>query len=125
MTKMQQARQDRLLPNGIPRYVRCYDNGGKTCDRYTVVFSKKSITESRPFWYAVLGMSGAPFHPQGVGLHSEYERLIDTIAKDGGYCWPPAIGKKNHLGKRIRFEDLPADCRELTLRDYKELWDLK
>ena len=30
-------RKENLLPQGTPRYVRCYDNGGETADRYTVV----------------------------------------------------------------------------------------
>lgn len=33
------SRKDQLLPGGVPKYIRCYDNGGKTCDRYTVVFT--------------------------------------------------------------------------------------
>jgi hypothetical protein len=28
-----------LMPNGVPKYVRVYDNGGKSFDRYTVVFT--------------------------------------------------------------------------------------
>ncbi len=35
----QEVRKASLVPNGIPRYVRCYDNGGESFDRYTVVFT--------------------------------------------------------------------------------------
>jgi len=132
MTKRQKARQKSLLPLGIPKYVRCYDNGGidavnGSSDRYTVVFSGNfnNCHQASQFTYhPYLAMSGSPFHPQGIGLHGEHNRIIDTIGKNGKYCWPPAIGRKNHLGTRISFSSLPPDCRKLVLRDYKELWDL-
>lgn len=103
-----------LMPNGIPRYIRVFDNGGKTFDRYTVIFTKKSITdkESRKFYgqlFMYVGMSSNPFHPQGFGQNGE---LSD-----------PKGGK--HLGKKIKFTDLPTDCQKLVISDYKELWDLE
>ena len=107
-------RKDRLLPAGVPRYIKCYDNGGKTYDRYTTIYTKKSIIEKEHrshygtrFMY--VGMSEDPFHPLGFGQHGEIE--------------PKHIG--GHLGKRIKFEQLPEDCKKLVLQDYKELWDLK
>lgn len=111
------SRKERLMPNGIPRWIRCYDNGGAekdgTLDRYTVVFTKKSITKNRPHAFMHLGMNAAPFHPQGIAQHGDSEgQPIDR----------PTYG---HLGKKIRFEDLPQDCKDLVLRDYKELWNLK
>jgi hypothetical protein len=120
MNKKAQARFESLLPKGIPRYVRCYDNG-ESGDRYTVVFSKKSVTQNRPHYFMYLGMSGAPFHPQGVCQHGETPHW-PCDAKNGK--WPPAIGRKNHLGKRIAFADLPADCQKAVLNDYKDLWNI-
>ena len=77
--------------------IRCYDDGGKSVDRYTVVYM--DWPENKPGrFYSCVGMSDAPFHPQGVGQHS-----IATVGR--------------HLGKRIQFEDLPEDCRELVRRD--------
>ena len=76
--------------------IRCYDDGGKSVDRYTVVYMDQP--ESGYKHYACVGMSANPFHPQGVGQHS-----IATVGR--------------HLGKRIQFEDLPEDCRELVRRD--------
>ena len=119
MTK--QERYNALMPNGIPRYIRIYGNQGKTFDEYTCVYTKKSLTKDRPYWYMVVGMSEHPFSPLGFGQHSEYKYLID--AQNGKR--PPAIGRKNHLGKRLAWWQLPKDCQELVLRDYKELWDLK
>lgn len=53
------TRAERFMPNDVPRYVRIYDNGGETADRYTVVF-----TGLRTGWHQLLSMSAAPFHPQ-------------------------------------------------------------
>ena len=76
--------------------IKCYDNGGKTCDRYTVVYL--DCPENKPRTYQCVGMSASPFHPQGFGQHS--------IAMLG-----------RHLGKRIKFEDLPEDCQKLVKQD--------
>jgi hypothetical protein len=106
-----QERRERLMPGGIPRWIRCYDNDGKTVDRYTVVYTGNYTKNTGgQVWY--VGMSGAPFHPQGFGQHGENDGPIDR----------PRYG---HLGKRIKFRDLPEDCRRLVVEDYKELWDLE
>lgn len=48
--KTLQARYDRLLPAGAPRYIRAYDNGGAcaggTIDRYTVCFTGRAASKS-------------------------------------------------------------------------------
>lgn len=100
-------RCERLLPNGIPRYVKCFDNEGKTIDRYTVIFTGRFAGHLKGIYF-ILGMSAWPFHPQGFGQHGELE-----------HCH---VGK--HLGKRIKFQDLPADCQKLVLDDYKDYWNL-
>jgi hypothetical protein len=106
-TKTLQARIARLMPAGVPRYVRCYDNG-ESGDRYTVLFTGRAsgqrIDQGHRIFQA-LGMSAAPFHPQGIGQH--------CAARDGA-----------HLGRRIAFAELPEDCRRLVLRDYREIWRL-
>lgn len=110
MTKTQLARRERLLPDGQPRYVHVYDNGGESIDRYTVVFTGRYTQKTGgEHWY--LGMSGAPFHPQGMGQHGESQKQID---------WP----SYGHLGKKIPFEKLPADCQQCALQTYCYLWDL-
>jgi hypothetical protein len=80
--------------------IRCYDNGGRTVDRYTVVYMDQP--ESKPGCFACVAMSAYPFHPQGFGQH--------CAAKPG-----------RHLGKWIEFEDLPADCQKLVKQDLDEV----
>jgi len=109
MNAKQIERRERLLPNGKPKYVRCYDNGGKTFDRYTVVFTGRYNKGGRYFEY--LGMSAHPFHPQGFGQHGESNLPIDR----------PIY---SHLGKKITFDQLPEDCKLCVLQDYKANWNL-
>lgn len=74
--------------------IKCYDNGGKTADRFTVIYS--DYPEGNGTFWAV-GMSADPFHPQGFGQH--------CTARPG-----------RHLGRRIAFEELPDDCQKLVRR---------
>jgi len=75
--------------------VRCYDNGGKTCDRYTAVYMGMPLDRQ---FVCCRGMSQYPSHPQGFGQHS---------------CC--VLGR--HLGKRIAIKDLPIDCQKLIDQD--------
>ena len=117
-------RRKALLPGGVPRYVRCYDNGGKTIDRFTVVFSGRSAADhcGHVTQWPFLAMNSAPFHPQGFGQHGHSNNRPCDVDPWG---FPPAMGRKNHLGRRIPFAELPEDCRKLALRDYCEIWNLK
>lgn len=52
--KNSQERKTRLMPNGIPRYLRIYDNDGLTFDKYTIVFTgrfKKSAQTKNSHFY--------------------------------------------------------------------------
>lgn len=103
-------RKENLLPQGTPRYVRCYDNGGETADRYTVVFTGRyKQNTGGEFWY--VGMSGNPFHPQGIGTHGSSRTQIDY----------PSYG---HLGKKVKFSDLTENCKVCVLQTYKDLWEI-
>ncbi|WP_424196633.1 hypothetical protein ACMYR3_17060 (plasmid) [Ampullimonas aquatilis] len=73
-------------------FLRCFDNGGQTADRYTVVFMKEP---ERNGCYAALGMSERPFHPLGYGM--------SCAAVPG-----------RHLGRAIEFNNLPTDCQRLV-----------
>ena len=115
-------RRESLLPGGVPRYVRCYDNGGETADRYTVVFSGRHTSARIDRVFPYVGMSTCPFHPQGFGQHGETRDKPCDVDRWG---FPAAMGRKGHLGRRIPFAELPEDCRKLVMQDYLELWDLK
>ncbi len=84
--------------------IRCYDNGGKTADRYTVIYMDclTGTCEKGQEEYDAIGMNEYPFHPQGIGQH--------CTAMPG-----------NHLGKRIPFEQLPADCQKVVKQDLAEI----
>ena len=76
--------------------IQAFDNGGKTLDRYTIIFSDDpAFEETRAGYSPGLGASERPFHPQGFGQHIE--------AMPG-----------RHLGKRIPFFDLPAEVRRFV-----------
>jgi len=127
--KARVARLARLMPNGKPRYVRCYDNGGKSVDRYTVVLTGRAAKIQVDHWDAdqwpYLAMDSRPFHPQGFGQHGFTDNWpADTFDYNGNYTRPPAIGRKCHLGTRIPFSALPVDCQTFILRDYREIWEI-
>ena len=75
--------------------LRCFDNGGKTLDRYTIIPPRTAWREYRNprngLWTAIAA-STRPFDPQGFGQATE--------AAPGG-----------HLGERIPFESLPRDVQ--------------
>ncbi len=75
--------------------LRIYDNGGKTIDRYTVLYM--DCPEGRGL-YGGRGMSAHPSHPQGVGM----------------YC---TAMPGRHLGRRITFDQLPPDCQKVVQQD--------
>lgn len=80
--------------------LRCYDNGGQTVDRYTILPSRHAhaYRERNGLWVA-LAASAEPFHPQGFGQH--------TAAAPG-----------RHLGKRIAFTSLPPDVQRFARQSF-------
>src|SRR5690606_4623650 len=98
-------RTNRLMPGGVPKWVRIYDNG-ETADRFTCLFTGRrgTVRYDRAPWGRCRAMSADPYHPQGVALWSEIRGGHNDANKWG---FAPAIGRKCHLGTRIRFEDLP------------------
>ena len=111
-----QSRQNTLLPGGQPKWVRCYDNGGITIDRYTVCFTRKQGGGT------YIAMNASPFHPQGFGQPGETINGRSCDTNKWGFA--PMIGRKNHLGTRIPFSKLPPDCQKLVTQDYKNIWNL-
>ncbi len=79
--------------------VRCYDNGGMTMDRFTVIFldTNKMVSE-QAVNYDCLCMSVHPNVPNGVCMHGTAQLPN------------PAVGA------RIEFTDLPLAC-QLKVRE--------
>lgn len=73
--------------------IRIYDNGGRSYDRYTCVFMDREYAPYKPALREALGFNAEPFAALGFGQ----------------YC---AALPGRHLGKRIKFEDLNADCQQ-------------
>ena len=95
--------------NGEPRFIRCYETKrNPTVDRFTVVFTRANVWGGKRYEGRVVyvSMSGNPFSPQGVCCHDEVEWQR--------FC---------PCGSRITFAELPKDCQEVVLRDYKDLWE--
>jgi len=121
----QAERRQRLMPNGIPRWVRIYDNGGEMADRFLCVYTglyNNLSGQTHPNIYYSRSMSYNPFHPQGVAMFDVTEQIVD---KYGNNWAGPSIGRKHpRLGRRIRFEDLPTPCKDLVVSDYVAIWEL-
>ena len=75
------------------------ESGG--ADRYTVYYKGRGTLHRfgvNNYLRQGLAMSGAPFHPQGFCQH--------TSGQPG-----------RHNGKRITFDQLPADCQKAVMQD--------
>ena len=105
------ARTD--YPAGV---VAVYDNGGKTFDRYTVVYTPSPLPDYRnalghpagTLLFGYVGMSDWPFHPLGFCQHGE---AVGQRPTGGGWAG------RFSCGKVIHFEELPPDCQKVVLRD--------
>lgn len=93
--KYQPKRSRKQWTENAPDYVlACYDNGGKTVDRYTVLFGAPLWSEDMGRNVPYLAMSGAPTHPQGFSQWGEM----------------PAHNRQA-CGKHIKWNDLPENIR--------------
>lgn len=125
MTKKQRDRIHRLLPGGTPKYVRIYDAGDTEHDRFTIVFSGnynnigcgRGDVKNNSHFYTALGT-----YPSTYCQHGETQNKCCDVNKSG---FAPAIGRKNHLGKRIPFLELNDACKEIVLREYIGVWSLE
>ncbi len=94
MPRFRRSRRD--YPAGV---IAIYDNGGKTIDRYEVVFTP--VDSDGVQFFPILYMSPDPFHPQGVGQHSE------TLFR------PTRMPDQ----RVIDWADLPERCKQCVLQD--------
>jgi len=85
--------------NNAPAYVLdIWDNGGKTCDRYTVFFWDNNAPADKRWetYIPYLGMSDNPTHPQGF---SQFGEIRAHERAQGAY--------RKAWGKRIAWDSLP------------------
>ena len=74
----------------------CYDNGGATCDRYTIMPPKSAFEyRQNDGTYLCLACDESPYHPLGIGMSA-----TGTHGK--------------HLGKRIQFNMLQSHVKRLS-----------
>lgn len=111
-----------LIPGGVPRWVRVYDNEGLTADRYAIVFTGRGAgTSTTPF----VRCNAQPNHPQyGIYIRGEERFPYDTE----NTSWAPAIGRKHKnpaIGRRVAFQDLPAAVQQAVREDYCALWEVE
>lgn len=90
--------------------LRCYDNGGKTTDRYTILPPRwaHDYRNSREngwthnanrYVFFGIGASADPYEPQGFGYSCS------------------GIKPGPHLGKRVRWDELPKPVQSFA-RDF-------
>ena len=94
MTKYKKSRAN--YPDGV---LGIYDNGGRSADRYTVVYAPYDLDGT--LWYTYTAMSAAPHHPQGVGMWGQTTHRIT----------------RDTAGKTINLEDLPEACQRVVAED--------
>ena len=150
-TKKSERRQQRLMPGGIPRWIRCYDNGGgwarfcRGCMRFadslactTDGCGRTTIparTEGSFDRYTVVYTGNY----KGRGGRCDYVGMScrpfhpqgfgqhgesDRVIDVPSGGFPPTPGDVGRLGRRITFAQLPLECKELVYRDYREIWGL-
>lgn len=86
---------------GAPKQVAgVYDNGGKSIDRYTVIYKNEHPKRGMCF---IRGMSPTPQHPQGVGLYGEMY-----------------TSDRPNLGKVLHWADVPDKVKQCIQLDCNE-----
>lgn len=100
------TRIERLMPNNVPRYIRCYDDGGEG-DRYTVVFTKIGSVDP--------ALKGGSYYLALTSDGSFYRGTSDIPIDKTSY---------RHLGKRIKFHELPEACQKVVRSEYMLIWGL-
>lgn len=96
----------RWLDGDCPAQVLAlYDNGGKSADRYTVLYRRVIYdAQGRP-WIGGRGMNSEPMHPQGIGMY--FESPAHEIA-----AW-------RSREKPTKWTDLPETVRACIRADCK------
>jgi len=83
------------------------DNGGKTIDRYTVLYTPYTIGYKKDSQtvFPYVGMSATPFHPQGFCQHGELSHRYSVWGRNE---------------KVLEMADLPKDCQKVIAQDLED-----
>lgn len=92
MAEYRPRRSSQRWLEGAPKQVlACYDNGGKSCDRYTIMFGSFWKDHKGGYQIDAYAASENPYNPHGVGL---------TVSV-------PAYVDRKCLGKKLKWSELP------------------
>jgi hypothetical protein len=94
----------RFLDGAPAGILDIFDNGGKTFDRYTVVYNYPD-QDGRDIWLPYRGMSEHPTSPDGFGISDEFTR------------WELASYRDAYRRTRIRWDELPPDVQRVARDD--------
>ncbi len=90
-----------IIVNGKRKVCRIWDTGPDgPVDRYTIAFKGWRLA-GHGMVYPYLAANDAPFHPLGFGQHGESRTFLTG----------------RHLGRRIRFDDLPDQVQRFVLQN--------
>jgi hypothetical protein len=98
----------------LPRGFVLTDNGGRSCDRYTILCTRAQ-KHAGVKYYTYLAFNERPYSPQGFGQHGELRETDILFHKSTRY---------RNLGKRITLADLPEEARraaESFVRDFTKI----
>ena len=103
-------RKNLYTDNGEPRRIRCYmiKREPRPLDYITVVFTYASKAGYPVGTVVYRGMSANPCHPLGFGQWGEHDLNRHKTFVPGG--------------SRVKFSELPEECKQLVRQDYEELW---
>lgn len=97
--------------------------GGKGCGFYLESDGGIALRWTWADKVSGAGIEHTGWYSDEHGDSEKIRGLVLRLPRSRGF--PAAMGRKNHLGRRIPFAELPEDCRKLVMQDYLELWDLK
>ena len=96
----------RWLDSDCPAGVLAIYDDRRTADRYTVFYCEPlGGTQYADMRIGYVGMSGAPFHPLGIGQHGELD------------AHQVAMYRYENRNRAAKWSSLPDDCKRLVLQD--------
>ena len=99
----------------LKRKVVVLDNGGETCDRYTIIFRETAD---------IYGCSSNPFHPMGIGGYctnaNQIFRMSNTSETKNRLSVNLYLKECKNIGKRVKdLNTLPEDVKKYIKKIYE------